>query len=169
MKLIYQSGLVFYDLEWTGPELLQIGAVCGDRVFDRTILTQADIHFKVREKIFLETRQDGDGRRQVYDCKSEKFLSSTSMLTALTDFLDWIQEIYFRHGQVILISHGNIDVPILVHSYGQFDLDELFLERITTFLNFQDYLKTYFPGMPLSLSELGINKNSHFALLYRIN
>ena len=155
MKLFYQPGLVFYDLEWTGSELLQIGAVCGDRVYDVTILTQADIHFKVSEKIFLETRADGDGRRQVFDCKMQKFLSSTSMLAALTDFLDWIQEIYFKYGQVILISHGNIDVPILVQSFGQFDLDDLLLERITTFLTFQDYLKVYFPGMPFSLSELG--------------
>ena len=155
MILLYQSGLVFYDLEWTGPELLQIGAVCGDRIFDRTILTKADIHFKVSEKIFLETRLDNEGQRQVYDSKSKKFLQSTSMLTALTDFLDWIQEIYFKFGQVILISHGSVDVPILVQSYGQFDLDDHFLERITTFLNFQDYLKAYFPGMPFALAELG--------------
>ena len=156
MSIHVQTGLVFYDLEWTGSELLQIGAVADDSVFERTILTQADIHYKVSQSILLETRVDDQGKRQVFDISSGSFIPSCSLSGALSDFLDWLQYLYFKHGQVILISHGSVDIPVLLQSLALVDLDELFLERVTSFVNFQDYLKKYFGELPRSLAELGL-------------
>ena len=95
-KPVFQPGLVFYDLEWTGPELLQIGAVTSERSFMRTVLTDVDIHYKVAEKIKLETRYHGAGderQREVYDCQIGKFMPTVSLKSALEDFLDWIKTI----------------------------------------------------------------------------
>ena len=156
MSIHVQTGLVFYDLEWTGSELLQIGAVADDSMFERTILTQADIHYKVSQSILLETRVDDQGKRQVFDISSGSFIPSCSLSEALGDFLDWLQYLYFKHGQVILISHGSVDIPVLLQSLALVDLDELFLERVTSFVNFQDYLKKYFGELPRSLAELGL-------------
>lgn len=163
MHHMFQPGLIFYDLEWTGAELLQIGAVtrgCGES-FERTILTNADIHYKVAEKIKLETRYHGAGderQREVYDCQIGKFMPTVSLKSALEDFLDWIKTIYFKIGQVILISHGSLDIPILIQNFAKYDLDVEFQERISSFLNFQDYIKRYFTGLPYALADLGIPK-----------
>ena len=101
-KAMFQPGLIFYDLEWTGAELLQIGAVTheGQESFERTILTNADVHYKVAEKIKLETRCDGDGQRRVYDSQSEKFIPTVTLRSALEELLDWIKTVYFKVGQV---------------------------------------------------------------------
>ena len=162
MAHIFQPGLVFYDLEWTGAELLQIGAVtldCRDS-FERTILTDSDIHYKVAEKIKLETRCDGDGRREVFDCLAEKFISTVSLKSALEELLDWIKTIYFEIGQVILISHGSLDIPILIQNFAKYDLDAEFQERISSFVNFQDYIRRYFTGLPYALADLGTTTNN---------
>jgi len=152
--MFFQDGLVFYDLEWTGSELLQIGAVHESESFERTILTNSDIHYKVTEKILLKTIVDTENNRQVFDCSRNITLKSSSLESALGDFLDWIQDVYFRIGKVILVSHGCNDIPVLYQSFCQVNLDELFLERVTDFVNFQDYLKAYFPELPVALFEL---------------
>ena len=158
--LLFKKGLIFYDLEWTGQELLQIGAVSYNddqeegREFERTILTDNDIHFKVAETVLLETRLDKNGNRCVYDKRREKFLKSISLSEALQDFVEWIQTKYFKYGQIILVSHGSNDIPVLFTSLAKLDLDKLFLERITELFNFQDYLHQYFPDLPRSLSDL---------------
>ena len=72
-EMYIQDGLVFYDLEWTGTELLQIGAVHDSESFERTILTKSDIHFKVTDKIFLKTIVDSENNRQVLDCSRQSF------------------------------------------------------------------------------------------------
>ena len=82
-------------------------------------------------------------------------LESCSLESALSEFLDWIQDIYFKVGKVILVSHGCIDIPVLYQSFCEANLDDLFLQRVTDFVNFQDYLKAYYPQLPLALSELG--------------
>ena len=155
-KPVFQPGLVFYDLEWTGPELLQIGAVTSERSFMRTVLTDVDIHYKVAEKIKLQTRCDKDGQRKVFDCQDGEFIPTVTIKSALMDFLDWIETIYFKIGQVILISHGSLDIPILIQNFAKFDLDDEFQERISSFINFQDYIKKYFTGLPYALIDLGL-------------
>ena len=157
---MFQPGLIFYDLEWTGAELLQIGAVTHGQgeYFERTILTNADIHYKVAEKIKLETRCSGDGQRRVYDSQTGKFIPTVSLKSALVDLLDWIKTIYFKIGQVILISHGSLDIPILIQNFAKYDLDVEFQERVSSFVNFQDYIRRYFTGLPYALADLGIIK-----------
>ena len=169
--LIFKKGLIFYDLEWTGSELLQIGAVDETgNTFETTVLTDQDIHVKVAEKIQLETRQDSNGNRGVFDKRNQKFLNTTSLYQALQDFLDWIQKIYFHHGQALLISHGSHDIPVLFQSLAKFNLENLFLERTSEFVNYQDYLRRYHPSHPQALSDLvklvhpGKSYNFHSAL-----
>ena len=152
--MYYQNGLVFYDLEWTGSELLQIGAVCLDERFDQTILTNVDIHPKVTAKIMLQTRLGPDMTRQVYDCKREIFLPSCTSSEALGQFLSWLKSIKTNYGQTILISHGSVDIPILYQSFAKHDMEEEFLETCSHFLNFQEYLKSEFPGLPMGLPAL---------------
>jgi len=150
----YQDGLVFYDLEWTGPELLQIGAVCSNESFDRTILTRSDIHPKVSAQIMLQTRIGPDMTRMVYDCKRELFLPSCNSNVALKEFLIWLKSMETKFGQVILISHGSLDIPILYQSFAEHDMEEEFLKTISHFLDFQEYLRSEFPGLPLGLPAL---------------
>ena len=166
---MFQPGLIFYDLEWTGAELLQIGAVTqgGGESFERTILTDADIHYKVAEKIKLETRCDGDGQRGIYDSDIRKFIPTVSLRSALEDFLDWIKTVYFQVGQVILISHGSLDIPILIQNFAKYDLDDEFQERISALVNFQDYIKSYFNGLPYALAALGI-LSIYFVVKFRV-
>lgn len=157
--LLFKSGLIFYDLEWTGQELLQIGAVSyddheEDREFERTILTENDIHFKVAETVLLETRHDKNGNRCVYDKRRDQFLKSFTLEDALKDFVDWIQHKYFKYGQIILVSHGSNDIPVIFQSLAKLDLDQIFLERVTELFNFQVYLHQYFPELPRSLLDL---------------
>jgi len=153
-RMYFQDGLVFYDLEWTGHELLQIGAVCLNDRFDQTILTKNDIHPKVTAKIMLQTRLGPDMTRQVYDCKREMFLPSCTSREALEEFLGWLKSIKTKYGQTILISHGSVDIPILYQSFSMHDMEEEFLETCSHFLNFQDYLKSEFPSLPLGLPAL---------------
>lgn len=44
-----QPGIVFYDLEWSGAEIVQVGAVVAltGETFDRTIVPQRNIQSKV--------------------------------------------------------------------------------------------------------------------------
>jgi len=159
--MIFQRGLVFYDLEWTGPELLQIGAVCLDHSFEQTILTKTDIHPKVSATIMLQTRLrpvkiNGQWvtRREVYDLKKEAFLSTCTSREALGQFLNWLKSIRDKFGQSILISHGSVDIPILYQNFAKHDMEEEFLRSCSHFLDFQEYLKSVFPGLPLGLPAL---------------
>jgi len=150
----FKPGLVFYDLEWTGSEILQIGAVCLGETFERTILTKKDIHYKVSEKIFLQTRLGPGLTRGVFDVKREEFLTCHQPMEAVQQFLAWLKSIKEASGEVNLISHGSLDIPILYQSFAQFNLNSEFLETCSNFVNFQDYLKEYFPGIPLGLNDL---------------
>jgi len=150
----FRPGLVFYDLEWTGSELLQIGAVCSEDSFEQTILTKSDIHPKVSAKIFLQTRLGPDMAREVYDCQREIFLPSCQSKEALHLFMAWLKSIQTACGQVILISHGSVDIPILHQSFAEHDMETDFLGTCSHFVNFQEYLKEHFVGLPLGLNEL---------------
>ena len=149
-----RPGVVFYDLEWSDQELIQIGAISEDESFERTILNDRDIQPHVTAKILLQTRRGEGGLRQIYDCQAKQFLQCCSTEAALQDFLSFLQEIYFRHGQLFLVSHGSEDIPILYNSFSKYNMDQHFLARVSNFVNFQDYLKTYFPGLPPSLAAL---------------
>eukprot|EP00092_Neocalanus_flemingeri_P098088 GFUD01125078.1.p1 GENE.GFUD01125078.1~~GFUD01125078.1.p1 ORF type:complete len:399 (+),score=100.62 GFUD01125078.1:48-1244(+) len=159
----YRTGLLFYDLEWTGKEMLQIGAVCMGEIFERTILTKLDIHPKVTASILLQTRLgpgpghplQGSGlTRQVYDCLREIFLPSCQLLDALQQFLAWIKAIKAISGQVTLVSHGSVDIPVLYQSFALHNMEAEFLETCTHFVNFQNYLKEHFVGVPVGLPDL---------------
>jgi len=156
----FQKGLVFYDLEWTGTELLQIGAVCCEDKFERTILTKRDIHPKVTASIFLQTRLKVSVEppyaitREVYDCQRDMFLPSCKSKDALEQFLTWMKGIKTRCGQVLLVSHGNLDIPILHQSFAEHDLEAEFLQTCSYFVNFQEYLREHFVHLPLGLPVL---------------
>lgn len=156
----FQKGLVFYDLEWTGTELLQIGAVCCEDSFERTILTKRDIHPKVTASIFLQTRMKVCVdppyaiTREVYDCQRDIFLPSCKSKDALEQFLTWMKGIKTTCGQIILVSHGNLDIPILHQSFAEHDMDAEFLQTCSHFVNFQEYLREHFVHLPLGLPAL---------------
>ena len=80
--------LVFYDLEWTQNEIIQIGAVCENSDFSQCIRPSGRIDPFVKKKIKLDVRKDPTGEWQVYDIVRKQFLHTVgprqSLLRDLT-------------------------------------------------------------------------------------
>ena len=70
--------LVFYDLEWSSNEIIQIGAVCGAADFSQCIRPTGKIDPFVRKKIKLDVRKDHTGQWQVFDIVRKRFLPTVS-------------------------------------------------------------------------------------------
>ena len=70
--------LVFYDLEWSQSEIIQIGAVCETADFSQCIRPTGKIDPFVRKKIKLDVRKDHTGQWQVFDIVRKRFLPTVS-------------------------------------------------------------------------------------------
>jgi len=149
-----RKGIVFYDLEWTANELLQIGAVCEENVFDKTILTKSEIHPKVTAKTYLQTRIGRNYTRCVYDLQNDKFLEAITLKEALQQFIDWLKLMKASQKEIILVSLGKADIPVIFQSFSRMNKDLDFLNTVTHFLDLQDYFKEHFPGLPVGLEIL---------------
>ena len=73
-----ETKLVFYDLEWTQNEIIQIGAVCEGSDFSQCIRPSGRIDPFVRKKIKLDVRKDHTGVWQVFDLVRKQFLHTVS-------------------------------------------------------------------------------------------
>jgi len=144
MADISQSLLVFYDLEWSNNEIIQIGAACGDLRFSTCLRLSGKIDPFVRKKIKLDLRLVGT-ERQVYDMTRSMFLPTVAPLEGLTQFLTWLRSLVSpRDCNLILVSHGNADILVLDRNFSKFDLEEELYALVHKFIDFQEYLATHF-------------------------
>ena len=146
--------LVFYDLEWTQNEIIQIGAVCGTSDFSQSIRPSGKIDPFVRKKIKLDVRRDPAGYWQVYDLVRKQFLHTVDPKPGFERFLSWLEEVS-EGCPVYMVSHGNSDILILDRNLSRFDLDQRLYRIISKYVDFQKYLTLQFKDISrMSLLEL---------------
>ena len=156
MSRVVDVQLVFYDLEWSQDEIIQIGAVSDFSHFSQTILPSAQISPYVRKLIKLEVRHlsGAEGSSGVYDIVRGQFLDSVSPKEGLEMFLSWLEEVRTMY-PVVLISHGNSDILVLHRNLARCSLDTRFYEIVDKFVDFRMYLASYCKEIShLSLSDL---------------
>lgn len=146
--------LVFYDLEWTQNEIIQIGAVCGTADFSQSIRPSGKIDPFVRKKIKLDVRRDPAGHWQVYDLVRKQFLPTVDPRPGFERFLAWLEEV--SDGcPLYLVSHGNSDILVLDRNLARFDLDHRLYKVVSKYVDFQKYLTLHFKDISrMSLMEL---------------
>jgi len=148
--------LVFYDLEWSQSEIIQIGAaVCGGQGFSQCIRPSGRIDPFVRRKIKLDLREGPTGERQVFDIERRIFLPTMDAREGFVKFLDWL-EIVSEGGNVMMISHGNADILVLDRNFSKFDLEERLYKYVSKYIDFQEYLAVHFKDISsrMSLKDL---------------
>jgi len=146
--------LVFYDLEWTQNEIIQIGAVCENSDFSQCIRPSGRIDPFVKKKIKLDVRKDPTGEWQVYDIVRKQFLHTVGPREGFEKFLKWLEDIS-NGSEVLMVSHGNADILVLDRNFARFDLDQRLYQIVTKYVDFQKYLAAYFQDISrLSLLEL---------------
>jgi len=146
--------LVFYDLEWTQNEIIQIGAVCGNADFSQSIRPSGKIDPFVRKKIKLDVRRDPSGYMQVYDMVRKQFLPTVDPRRGFENFLSWL-EIVSGGCPLYLVSHGVNDILVLDRNLAKFDLDQRLYGVVNKYIDFQKYLTLHFKDISrMSLMEL---------------
>jgi len=146
--------LVFYDLEWSQSEIIQIGAVCETADFSQCIRPTGKIDPFVRKKIKLDVRKDHTGQWQVFDIVRKRFLPTVSPREGFERFLSWLEEVS-EGCTVFMVSHGNADILVLDRNLARFGLDRRLYKVVTKYLDFQKYLSEHFKDIShLSLSQL---------------
>lgn len=146
--------LVFYDLEWTQNEIIQIGAVCGNADFSQSIRPSGKIDPFVRKKIKLDVRRDPSGYMQVYDMVRKQFLPTVDPRRGFENFLSWL-EIVSGGCPLYLVSHGVNDILVLDRNLAKFDLDQRLYGVVSKYIDFQKYLTLHFKDISrMSLMEL---------------
>ena len=146
--------LVFYDLEWTQNEIIQIGAVCGNADFSQSIRPSGKIDPFVRKKIKLDVRRDPSGYMQVYDMVRKQFLPTVDPRRGFENFLSWL-EIVSGGSPLYLVSHGVNDILVLDRNLAKFDLDQRLYGVVSKYIDFQKYLTLHFKDISrMSLMEL---------------
>jgi len=147
--------LVFYDLEWSQSEIIQIGAVCGGAEFSQCIRPSGRIDPFVRRKIKLDVREGPTGERQVFDIERRMFLPTLDARDGFVEFLDWLENVS-EGGKVMMISHGNADILVLDRNFSKYDLEERLYKYVSKYVDFQEYLAVHFKDISsrMSLKDL---------------
>jgi len=147
--------LVFYDLEWSQNEIIQIGAVCGGSVFSQCIRPSGRIDPFVRRKIKLDVREGPSGERQVFDIVRRIYLPTLDARDGFEEFLQWL-EVVSEGGEVMMISHGNADILILDRNFSKYDLEGRLYKFVSKYVDFQEYLAVHFKDISsrMSLKDL---------------
>jgi len=143
--------LVFYDLEWSQCEIIQIGAVCEGAEFSQCVRPSGRIDPFVRRKIKLDVREGPTGERQVFDIVRKIFLPTLDARSGFEQFLLWLEEVS-EGGEVTMISHGNADILILDRNFSKFDLESRLYKYVSKYVDFQEYLATHFKDISSKMS-----------------
>jgi len=147
--------LVFYDLEWSQSEIIQIGAVCGGFEFSQCIRPSGRIDPFVRKKIKLDVREGPNGERQIFDMVRRMFLPTKDPKEGFLDFLSWLDDV--SEGEnIMMVSHGNADILVLDRNFSKFDLEERLYKHVSKYIDFQEYLAVHFKDISsrMSLKDL---------------
>ncbi|KAI1899779.1 hypothetical protein AGOR_G00065260 [Albula goreensis] len=158
--------LVFFDLETTGLdvttcEIIQIGAVCGVKTFNRYMLPQRDIGEKSSAVNHLTVVD------QALRYNGEP-VETVPLREALTDFIDFLRSF----NQTRLVAHNGrcFDFPILVRVLQEFTLLDQFQRVVADFLDTKELSKTLLPEAQsysqenLVMLTLGKTYEAHNAL-----
>ena len=146
--------LVFYDLEWSSNEIIQIGAVCGTADFSQCIRPSGKIDPFVKKKIKLDVRKDPAGHWQVFDLMRKRFLPTVNPREGFDKFLSWLEDVG-EGSDLMMISHGNADILVLDRNLARYDLDNRLYSIVSKYVDFQKYLAVNFKDIShLSLLEL---------------
>ena len=143
--------LVFYDLEWSQTEIIQIGAVCGGFEFSQCVRPSGRIDPFVRKKIKLDVRDGPSGDRQVFDIERRIFLHTLDAREGFVEFLNWLENVS-EGGKVMMISHGNADILVLDRNFSKFDLEERLYKYVSKYVDFQEYLAVHFKDISFRMS-----------------
>jgi len=147
--------LVFYDLEWSQNEIIQIGAVCEGSEFSQCVRPSGRIDPFVRKKIKLDVREGPTGERQIFDIVRRIFLPTLDARDGFEEFMNWLEEVS-EGGEVMMISHGNADILILDRNFSRYDLESRLYRSVSKYIDFQEYLAVHFKDISsrMSLKDL---------------
>ena len=138
--------LIFYDLEWSFGDIIQIGASCEKGDFSQAVRPSGKVNYAVKKKIKLDVKVGPTGKRQVFDVKRRMFLPTLDPRDAFMDFLDWLEEV--GEGKaVVLVSHGSEDILVLDRNLARYDLQARLYSLISHLVDFQEYLTNHFTDM----------------------
>ena len=107
-----EARLVYYDLEWSNSDIIQIGAASGEEEFSQAVRPGGKMDPFVRKKIKLDVRDGPTGKRQVFDMSRRMFLPTADPRQGFEDFLSWLEELGAGR-ELVLVSHGNADILVL--------------------------------------------------------
>jgi len=150
-RMAASTKLVFYDLEWSQSEIIQIGAECEGKVFSQCVRPTGKVDWYVSKKIKLEVRPGPTGERQVFDTLRKVFLPTVEPRLGFERFLSWLEEIA-GDAKLILISHGAADIQVLDRNLCNHDLDHRLYRSVGKYVNFQEYIATHFKDISPKMS-----------------
>jgi len=123
--------LVFYDLEICngklGGEIYQIGAKTSSSEFCSYFLPKGSIDWGVTKYVGgIKVAVDSSGKRQLIDKK--RTFQTVDSTEGLKQFIDWIkvEKSVGKYENVILIAHGDDDMPWLLNNLARDHLLEEF-------------------------------------------
>ena len=138
--------LIFYDLEWSFSDIIQIGASCTRGDFSQAVRPSGKVNFAVKKKIKMDVKVGPTGKRQVFDVKRRMFLPTLDPRDAFVDFLDWLEEIG-EGKEVVMVSHGSEDILVLDRNLARYDLQARLYSLVSHLVDFQEYLTNHFTDM----------------------
>ena len=150
-----EARLVYYDLEWSNSDIIQIGAASGEDEFSQAVRPGGKMDPFVRKKIKLDVRDGPTGKRQVFDMSRRMFLPTADPREGFEDFLSWLEEIGAGR-ELVLVSHGNADILVLDRNLARYHLQERLYSAVSHFVDFQDYVQVHFKDVSsrMALREL---------------
>ena len=142
--------LIYYDLELTdgsfASEIYQVGGRTSNSEFSTFILPNGSIDWGVTKYAGgTKIGKDENGQRQII--KSGKAIESVSAEKGLHSFIDWMKKLKERgkFENVILIAHGNSDMPALLNNVSRVNLTSQFKAVVDYFVDSLKYFESHFP------------------------
>ncbi|XP_071455512.1 maternal protein exuperantia isoform X2 [Hetaerina americana] len=130
--------LVSWDLDTTGSrlvdEICQIGAYTPTSSFSQYVMPYRDLTQAARRRHNIRIITIGRFR-MLKDIKRGKVLKTKSEVSALTDFIQWLEDQKGTKDGVILLKHENrkITTPLLLEALGKYNLMDAFRSVVVGF------------------------------------
>ncbi|XP_050422923.1 maternal protein exuperantia [Adelges cooleyi] len=142
--------VVGWDIDTTGRRLLDeichIAGYTPKSTFSQYIMPHNDIDQVARRRHLLCTITMGRFRA-LKDIKSNKTLKSKSEISALAEFLDWLEEVLKDNGKkmAILVCHevAQFNTSLLIKSLLAYNLMERFSQLVKGFANCHSFAQTH--------------------------
>ena len=142
--------LVFYDLELCegsfASEIYQIGAKTSRSEFSSYFLPKGSIDWGVTKHVNgMKVARDLSGKRQLVN--KTKTFETVDSHDGFKNFLAWIkaEKKDGKYEKVILIAHGDSDMPALLNNLGRDDLLHDFKSCVDYFADSLKYFQKNFP------------------------